>query len=1443
MKKMLFIFLISFISLIGGRLAFTQTMDNYCAVPPFISAQGPPLVMLVMGRDHKLYYEAYNDTSDLDEDGELDVGYKHSIDYYGYFDPYKCYKYEGSGAAAKFVPTRTTPNKYCGGEDEWSGNFLNWLSMSRMDVLRKVLYGGYRSTDSSSETVLEGVYIPQDAHSWGKEYFGEDTRLLTPFDPPPGSCTIPTPPVSWDKTGEILFVIYDDDQSEVYGDDHDELLNSYSLCDYSSHSYITEMDTTDNYTNTNRIETGNYLLVAEFEVTSAGTWQFAIDSDDGSEVEIDGIVVANYYGGHWFCGCYDHSGSINLSPGWHRIIVRLRENQGDDGVIVWYKKPGDTAWTKFGSSTLNVRAPDIDDPCRLKTRDFIITGEPGSGGGTVECERHLFCVTSTSEGDPHKIRVLLNKSNRIWEWASKENPVCDNSLGTPDAEYYVRVKVCDPSVGLETNCKQYPNGNYKPIGLLQKFGEGDGTKVCSVSYKSCNTDSDCEDGEGVCVDKAKIYFGLLTGSYTKNLSGGVLRKNIWSISDEINPQTGMFKSSENVEGNIILTLDRLKTVGFEYSENYNEYTCGWITTRPLEEGECRMWGNPIAEMIYETLRYFAGKGSPTSEFTYSASNDSGLHLSKPDWGIRKGGNTLQPPDLFPWCSKPSIVIISDINPSYDSDTVPGSAFESYSGDLSDLNVADLAKTIGDEEGISNANYFIGQSNGVYDFICSSKEVSDLGKVRGLCPEEPTKQGSYYSAALAYYGHTKFKDNFTDPTKAENVTTYSVALSSPVPEIKIQVGEHTVTLVPVGKSVSGCGPGPYDVYTPCAQKCNLTYDSNKGLIISNCSSDAYCPSNQIVDFYVTEITPTHGKFRINFEDVEQGADHDMDSIVKYEYCVGDACNPALPANQVKITLSSDYAAGCIDQVLGFVISGTSEDGLYLPVKDSDTAPPPGDGDTPSVVASMPLTWEKTFTISSSSTAATLLKNPLWYAAKWGGFEDINNNNKPDLSNEWDKDGDGKPDTYFFVANPLKLEEKLSKVFADILKRASSGTAVSMLSTSTRGSGIFCQAYFLPAFTNEEANEELSWLGHLKGFWIDSLGQIREDSDENKELELDQDKVMKYFFDRDKTKIHLYNSDNTGKVTSPCFPAETKTLANVKTVWDAGKKLWERDLDDRTIYTSTDGSSFLSGDFTTTNASTLKDYLRAYNDTDAQNIIKYIRGEDVDICLDSDAGTCNETGHRSRELTLNGETHIWKLGDIVYSTPRILSHFPLNLYHIRYQDKTYSSSNESYPGFIEQKVYDPHQGTPSPTIKRDDYLFVGANDGMLHCFYLGKLRDKFCYDPGSNSYTNTCETDKDCDEGYLCQKKPDLEAKLEGDDIAKELWAYIPMNALPYLKYLAYPDYCHIYYVDQRTMLFDASINTDKSVQVTSENGVTKNWATILIGEMRFGGSPNPPSDAP
>ena len=152
---------------------------NIAQTPLYLRDATPPLNMLVMGKDHKIYYEAYNDASDLNGDGALDVGYRgwelknpappagvspYKIDYYGYFNSYACYIWDGT----KFTPTTRTTNKQCSGQ--WSGDFLNYMTTSRMDALRRVLYGGWRQTDTATETVLQGVFFPQDAHSWGKEY-------------------------------------------------------------------------------------------------------------------------------------------------------------------------------------------------------------------------------------------------------------------------------------------------------------------------------------------------------------------------------------------------------------------------------------------------------------------------------------------------------------------------------------------------------------------------------------------------------------------------------------------------------------------------------------------------------------------------------------------------------------------------------------------------------------------------------------------------------------------------------------------------------------------------------------------------------------------------------------------------------------------------------------------------------------------------------------------------------------------------------------------------------------------------------------------------------------------------------------------------------------------------------------------------------------------------
>jgi type IV pilus assembly protein PilY1 len=78
------------------------------------------------------------------------------------------------------------------------------------------------------------------------------------------------------------------------------------------------------------------------------------------------------------------------------------------------------------------------------------------------------------------------------------------------------------------------------------------------------------------------------GSYTKNTSGGVLRKKIGSITDEIVANTGQFTA---VNG-IVKTIDKFRIVDFDYGSHSYNSNCGWITTRPISEGECRMWGNP-----------------------------------------------------------------------------------------------------------------------------------------------------------------------------------------------------------------------------------------------------------------------------------------------------------------------------------------------------------------------------------------------------------------------------------------------------------------------------------------------------------------------------------------------------------------------------------------------------------------------------------------------------------------------------------------------------------------------------------------------------------------------------------------------------------------------------------------------------------------------------------
>jgi type IV pilus assembly protein PilY1 len=89
--------------------------------------------------------------------------YSAANEYLGYFDPRKCYEYDA--ANAWFSPETAISNDIdpevahtCGGTGYWSGNLLNWATMTGLDEFRYAMTGGHRYRDTETETVIERTY-------------------------------------------------------------------------------------------------------------------------------------------------------------------------------------------------------------------------------------------------------------------------------------------------------------------------------------------------------------------------------------------------------------------------------------------------------------------------------------------------------------------------------------------------------------------------------------------------------------------------------------------------------------------------------------------------------------------------------------------------------------------------------------------------------------------------------------------------------------------------------------------------------------------------------------------------------------------------------------------------------------------------------------------------------------------------------------------------------------------------------------------------------------------------------------------------------------------------------------------------------------------------------------------------------------------------------------
>lgn len=481
----------------------------------------------------------------------------------------------------------------------------------------------------------------------------------------------------------------------------------------------------------------------------------------------------------------------------------------------------------------------------------------------------------------------------------------------------------------------------------------------------------------------------------------------------------------------------------------------------------------------------------------------------------------------------------------------------------------------------------------------------------------------------------------------------------------------------------------------------------------------------------------------------------------------------------------------------------------------------------------------YTVFAFGKASILLK----HASIWGGFTDKDGDNKPSPdpinfltetdarpSSEYNTDKDKYPDNYFEALTGAELEFAITAALDLATRNLMSGTAAAVTSQTRSGEGAVYQALFFPP-NNATSTSQVApaWGGQIHALLLDSRGNMREDSNSNKKLDPYTDKIIQFQDIGNSINLNLYTDINGDSILSDDEKSikSNSTITNIKFLWSSTE--WLNNISNATIvsqraysdissdkrhiitFADIDNDSIVDSgeiqDFALASApsstslqstNNFYSYLTLYDSASgaigppsntaisathfpklAKRQVDFIRGLDQPDVID---GTTVSDPIRSRNQ--NGKT--WRLGDIVYSSPTIVG-APAENYHVLYNDNTYKDFYLQYRD-------------------RRQVIYTGANDGMIHAFNAG-------------FYNSTSR-------GFDLKKTSEAQHKL-----GSELWAYVPYNLLPHLRWLMDPDYgerIHVAYMDLKPRIFDARVFTNST---THPNG----WGTILVAGMRFGGA--------
>ncbi len=816
--------------------SLSSMAGNLSQLPLSLKSGVPPNIMFALSVEWPTgITPAYQDAS----------SYSRDKTYLGYFDDQKCYSYNAgltSGSVTGwFYPTAYSTNASgsphaCVGN--WSGNFLNWVSMAGLDEFRFAMTGGNRVVDLPNSgtnpgglTVLERSYQTSQGSLFMTKTFTEDGystaygsgATLTFVNSGNGVRMVVTAGGTLAGTATCV-------GPQLTG-------SGFNCGGLGSYGYsLSSGNTTNCNTYVGTGTSGNPYTCSAFDNDSGGvpvtspsgvtnsvlnptptTGSVTLSCPANSFTSLPGTCTATLSNGTTgSCSHWTGSGTSG-SP---YICDSFGTFSGGASFAITMPLSSSASVLASTTDTASVLFPNNNKTCTVSEATStapVITTCPSSGdldgnGTTASCSGYSSSGTGTNKryscnsfalsggtdtwssaspispstnyttalngnrySNVYTINNYVNTATTVYFYSTYSGTYSGTpvyyyssynvSLGSGSTTFNVRARVCDPSVGVESDCKQYSdNATWKPTGVLQ---DNSAAMRFGVTSYFMNSNGVANSGGGISdIDDAVLrskakYLGpqmlLLAGGLGVNTAAE------WSATDGTfinNPDSADTDTMTTPWGTAPTNSGVVNYINkFGYtSQYYKSY-------------------DDVGKLYYETLKYLRG-GNLTGSTTTAT--------TRPATTIFYNGAKQANSDGFPiittWddpvkysCQKNYIISMGDTHTWCDKH-LPGGTYTSngsshcdpYTDGNGNAHLTDMGSLAGDT-GISGT--INGTAIPAATGIAAATNV--VGAMEGMGSIATTQTGagggSYYMAGLAAWAAT----NNIRPDKASNSSPMNV----------------------------------------------------------------------------------------------------------------------------------------------------------------------------------------------------------------------------------------------------------------------------------------------------------------------------------------------------------------------------------------------------------------------------------------------------------------------------------------------------------------------------------------------------------------------------------------------------------------------------------------------------------------------------------------------